>query len=319
MQAHVILNPAAGQPMARADIDNALAYLTECGWRLTERQSTGRGDATRLAREAAACGQTAVIVIGGDGTLSEAAAGLMGTDVALGLLPMGTGNVWAAQLGLMPSPTLLHRPDLLQAARVLVESRPARIDMGIARTKAGERPFMLWAGVGLDAIIQRTLEGRTIKRQFGQWAYVWAAARPIFEFRGAKAWLRLDSAQVRDRVMFAVITNIPLYASIELAPDARADDGWLDICVFEGYSWWDTLKHIGQLAFRRHLADPTVRFYRAREVEIDTAPDLPVHFDGDTVAHTPLSVYVAPHALTVLVPPNASQGLLTDQMIRSSL
>ena len=316
MKAHVIINPAAGQPANRAAIASALAYLAEAGWSLVERHSDARGDVTHLARLAAEQGAEAVVVVGGDGTLSEAANGLVGTGVALGLLPMGTGNVWAAQLGLMPSPTLLYRPDVMAAARLLVESRRALIDVGHAWTRTGEHYFMLWSGVGLDAMIQQTLdaEARPVKRRFGQWAYVWAAARPIFEFRGVRARLRLDATRLRRRVMFAVVTNIPLYAGVVMAPEARADDGWLDVCVFEGHSWPDTLKHIGQLAFRRHLADPTVRFYRAREIEINTSPAMPVHYDGDPVARTPLVARVVPRALTVLLPPHAAQSFLTEPL-----
>ena len=314
MKAHIIINPAAGQPANRAAIAAALAYLAEAGWSLVERHSEARGDVTHLARLAAEQGAEAVVVVGGDGTLSEAANGLVGTGVALGLLPMGTGNVWAAQLGLMPSPTLLYRPDVMAAARLLVESRPALIDVGQAHTPTGERYFMLWSGIGLDAMIQQTLdeEARPAKRRFGQWAYVWAAARPIFAFRGVRARLHLDRMRRRSRVMFVVVTNIPLYASILMAPEARADDGWLDVCVFEGHTWLDTLKHIGQLAFRRHLADPTVHFFRAREIEINTSRTLPVHLDGDPIARTPLIARVVPRALTVLLPPGAAQGLLTQ-------
>ncbi len=314
MNAHVISNPMAGQVGARSDLQRALDYLTEQGWALTLHETAAPGDTTRLAAEAAQAGAEAVVVVGGDGTLSEAANGLVGTPTALGLLPMGTGNVWAVQLGLVQSPTLIYRPDLLVAAKALTESRRQAIDLGRARTAQGERYFMLWVGIGLDAAIQHAIEteARPAKRRFGQWAYAWAAARPILRSRGTPARLVLDGRRRRERVMTVIITNIQMYASVLLAPDAKADDGWLDVCVFEGYSWLDGARHIAQLAFGRHLADPQVKFYRAREISVDTGAVWHVHYDGDPLGETPVTISAAPRALTVLVPPSAPDDWLAD-------
>jgi diacylglycerol kinase (ATP) len=314
MDAHVILNPTAGPLTTRADLQRALDLLGESGWRLTVQESSGPGDITRLARQAAANQVETLIVAGGDGTLSEAANGLAGSETALGLLPMGTGNIWAAQVGLVQAPTLLYRPDMLQAARALTESRRQRIDLGHARTLRGEHYFMLWAGVGLDAAIQRVVEdeGRPVKRRFGQLAYVWAAARPILEYRGTRAKLTLDGRRERGRIVTVIICNIQMYAGFELAPMAQMDDGWLDVAVFEGLSWADNLRHIGQIAFGRHLTDPQVTFYRAREVSLHTDPLLPAHYDGESLGITPLMVRVAPQALTVLLPPSTPPHLLSS-------
>jgi len=311
LDAHVILNPTAGQTRTSVGLDRALDALSAHGWTLCVRESQARGDVTRLAAAAARDGAEAVIVVGGDGTLSEAANGLAGTDTALGLLPMGTGNVWAAQLGMVASPTLLNKPDLLVAAENLAASRPRRVDMGQAHTIRGDRYFLLWAGVGLDAIIQDALDtqARPVKRRFGQMAYVWAAARPIIQYQGTRARVQLDTVRTRGRVVFLVISNVQMYAGFHLVPEAQIDDGWLDIAIFEGHSWLDSLRHIGQLAVRRHLDDPAVRIYRAREVVVEADPSLLVHYDGDALGATPLIARVAPQALTVLVPPSAPADL----------
>lgn len=315
MNAYVIHNPSAGQPTVASDLDRALDTLTAHGWTLTVHESQARGDVTRLAAAAARDGMDAVLVVGGDGTLSEAANGLAGSDTALGILPQGTGNVWAAQLGMIGSPTLLYRPDMVAAAEALAQSRLYRIDLGQAHTIRGDRYFLLWTGVGLDAIIQDVVDtqARPVKRRFGQIAYVWAAARPILEYRGARARVQLDTVRTRGRVVFLIISNIQMYAGVTLAPEAVMDDGWLDITIIEGRSWPDSLRHIGQLAVRRHLEDPAVRFYRAREVVVEAEPDLAVHYDGDTLGSTPVIARIAPKALTVLVPPSAPPDLFTGQ------
>lgn len=316
MDAHVILNPSAGQTASNVGLDRALDVLAGHGWALTVRESQARGDVTRLAAAAARDGAEAVVVVGGDGTLSEAANGLAGSATALGLLPMGTGNVWAAQVGMVASPTLLNKPDLLEAAEALVVSQPRRVDMGLAHTIRGDHYFLLWAGVGLDAIIQHVVdtEVRPVKRRFGQMAYVWAAARPILEYRGTSARVQLDTVRTRGRITFLVISNVQMYAGFTLVPEAIVDDGWLDIAIFEGSSWLDTLRHIGQLAIRRHLDDPACRIYRAREVVIETDHELPVHYDGDTMGDTPLIARVAPQALTVLIPPSAPPDMFSSPL-----
>ncbi|MFN8485141.1 MAG: diacylglycerol kinase family protein [Anaerolineae bacterium] len=314
MNVHVIQNPMAGHAGATGDIEAALRLLRDSGWRLTVHETQAPGDTTRLAATAALEGADAVVTIGGDGSLSEAANGLAGTDTALGLIPMGTGNVWAAQLGLIQVPTLIHRPDPISAARALVSSQRKDIDLGVASSGGYEKYFMLWAGIGLDAAITQVIEteAKPVKRRFGQVAYIYAAVRPVLEARGTRVKLRIDGKPHRHRVMFMVVTNIQYYAGTYLAPEAQADDGLFDVFLFDGDSWVDTLRHVAQIALRRHQEDPTVETFRAREVEILADESLAVHLDGDPFVRTPLRIRVAPRALTVLLPASAPVDLFSD-------
>ncbi len=320
MNVHVIQNPMAGQSSAAGEIESALQLLRDSGWRLTIHETTAPGDTTLLAAAAAKEGADAVVTIGGDGSLSEAANGLAGTTTALGLLPMGTGNVWAAQVGLMPVPTLIHRPDPVSAARALVSSQRKLIDLGVARSRHHERYFMLWAGIGLDAAITQVIEtdAKPVKRRFGQVAYVYAAVRPVLEARGTRVKLRVDGKAQRHRVMFMVVSNIQYYAGTYLAPEAQADDGLFDVYLFEGDGWIDSLRHFAQIALRRHQDDPTVETFRARQLDIIADESLAVHLDGDPFENTPLSIRVAPRALTVLLPASAPVDLFAEHVPASS-
>lgn len=316
MNAHVIQNPMAGQAGAAGEIEAALRLLRDSGWRLTLHETQAPGDTTRLAAAAAVESADAVVIIGGDGSLSEAANGLAGTDTALGLIPMGTGNVWAAQLGLMASPTIIHRPDPISAARALVSSQRKHIDLGIATSQGYEKYFMLWAGIGLDATITQVIEtdAKPVKRRFGQVAYIYAAVRPVLEARGTRVKLRIDGKAHRHRVMFMVVSNIQYYAGTYLAPEAQADDGLFDVYLFDGDSWVDSVRHIAQIALRRHQGDPTVETFRARELEILADESLAVHLDGDPFVGTPLRIRVAPRALTVLLPASAPVDLFAESV-----
>ena len=131
MKAMLIFNPAAGAREVERELEQVVAYWEGRGWQVSFRETQGAGDATTFAREAVATSCQAVFVAGGDGTVSEVADGLAGSDVALGVLPAGVGNVWALEMGI-PTPSPLRRHPLLDAAEVLVEGEIRRIDLGRA-------------------------------------------------------------------------------------------------------------------------------------------------------------------------------------------
>jgi YegS/Rv2252/BmrU family lipid kinase len=252
-----------------------------------------------------------VLVVGGDGTINEAANGLAGTEVALGVLPMGTGNVWAAQIGLVPVPTPLHRPRLLSAARALAEGEMRRVDLG----RAGTRYFLLWAGVGLDALVTRAVETEAapIKRRLGPFAYGVAGLRVVWSYAGTRAVVSLDGRELKARVLLVLISNVQLYAGmVRPAARARIDDGWLDVCVFKGRGMWATARHLATVTAGQHLHDTEMIYRRARRVSLRLADPLPVQVDGEPVDPAPLEFSVVPAALTVLVPPNVPQALFTE-------
>jgi diacylglycerol kinase (ATP) len=120
MKAMLIFNPAAGARDVRRELGRVIAYWEGRGWQVSSRETWGPGDATTFAREAVVTGHQAVFVAGGDGTVGETADGLAGSDVALGVLPTGAGNVWALEMGI-PTPSPMRRHPLLDAAEVLAE------------------------------------------------------------------------------------------------------------------------------------------------------------------------------------------------------
>ncbi|HID88010.1 MAG TPA: diacylglycerol kinase family lipid kinase [Anaerolineae bacterium] len=313
MKAQLILNPAAGYRGALRDLQQAIEHLEGRGWGIALRETRGRGDATTYAREAVAAGCQAVVVVGGNGTINEAVNGLAGSDVALGVLPMGTGNVWAAEIGLVPIPTPLHRPDLLASARALTKGRIRRVDLG----RAGDRYFLLWAGVGIDAQVTQGVEAepRVMKRRLGPWAYGLAGLAIAWSFVGTRATLLLDGQEVRHRVILILISNAQLYAGMmRVAAKARLDDGLLDVCCFKGHGFLSTLRHLASVVTRHHLRDPQVAYYRARRIVVRTSRPLPVQVDGDPIGATPMAFEVVPRALKVILPPNAPQELFESQV-----
>ena len=307
MKAQVILNPSAGQRDRRHELKAAMTYLEDHGWQLSLRETRGPEEATTYARQAVAEGYDVVIAAGGDGTVSEVANGLAGSEVALGMFPIGTTNVWALQMGIPPL-WPLRQPSLLEAAKVLAEGHTRRVDLG----QVNGRYFLLWAGVGLDAKITEEVEPEA-KKRLGALAFVMAGIVVAKEFAGTKVQVIIDGCEVKRRAILIVASNAQLYAGImRLAAQARLDDGLLDVLIFKGQGFPATLRHLFSVLTNRHLRDPQVEYYQARRVEISAAKSLSVHADDEPFTTTPVEIGVVPRALRVVVPQVLPPGLFTD-------
>ena len=296
MKSLLIVNPAAGQGRPSESLDalhSALDALVG-GVVITQKP----GDAEAAAREAGDGRMyDAVLVAGGDGTVNEVVNGLLssGSALPLGLIPLGTQNVLAHELGL-PSAA-----SLTDTAAMLRRGKMRAIDIG----RAGDRYFALMAGFGFDAQVVREVL-RPVKDLLGPAAYAFATLGALARCHSSSLTLTLDDEEIRSEAYLVVIANAASYAygQIKLAPFAALDDGWLDVCVFEkapsrrfGFA--------GQLMAvlaRRHLRDPRVRYYRARRIKIDSDPPIQGQLDGETHGSSPLEITLLPQALSLFVP-----------------
>ena len=298
MKCLLIVNPTAGQGRPQEVLDALRAALSSV---LGDVQVTeGPGDAERLARAAAGGGYDAVLVAGGDGTVNEVINGLLagradgGASLPLGLVPLGTQNVLAHELGLPPG-------GLLATAEIIRAGRTRAIDVGVA----GGRCFALMAGFGFDAQVIREVL-RPVKELLGPAAYVFASFGALAKCRSTAIRLTLDGEEVRSEAYLLVVANAASYAyrQIKLAPFAALDDGWLDVCVFERAPT-DRVGFAGQMMAvlaRRHLRDPRVRYYRAKRIGLVSDPPIQGQIDGETFGGTPLEITLLPRALPIFVP-----------------
>ena len=309
MKAMVIYNPVSGPRDVRRRLNEVIAFLRGQGWEVTVRETHGHGDATTYAREAVAARCDRVLVAAGDGTLQQAVDGLVGTDVALGALPVGHSNVWARQIGLPVWSPVRHRA-LIAAAEAALVSEVRRIDVG----RAGRRHFLQWSGIGFDARVAERVEPHLpIKRSLGGLAYIIAGVVEVLSLGGTRMVLTVDGEVHCSRILMIVVSNAQLYGRVvRVASRAQLDDGWLDVCVFKGHNTIGMISHVGRVFMQKHLGNPQLEYYRARRIRIETADPLPVHLDGDPLDHTPLDIAVVPRALNVLVPPSAPPDLFCD-------
>lgn len=331
MQAELIYNPYGGQVVVRHELDNVVAFLNRYGWSVTLRETSKPLEATELARHAVNRGAKVVIAAGGDGTINEVANGLVNTDVALGVLPVGTTNAWALQMGIptlnpmlpgiqavkliaaleeriaRPLPASYYRKVLLDAARVLVEGQTVAVDMG----ELSGRHFLMWVGMGFDAAVAQSVLVKE-KRALGSWAYVFPAIESAYRYSSTDVCLNLDGKVVNVSTPLIVVSNIQLYGGM-LAIGAKAcvNDAKLDVCIFKGGGFFTFVQHAMKVLSHRHLQDPTVEYYQCREIVVESARSLPVHVDGEPFTKTPVVIHTVPSSLKVIVPKTAPANLFS--------
>lgn len=253
-------------------------------------------------------GLDVVIVAGGDGTVNEVVNGLVGSDTALGVLPVGTGNLWAKQLR-VPTYTLASPLRLREAALGLVNGSIVAIDVG----RVNGHAFLCWASVGLDAQVTTEMEprDRTIKR-LGALPYLIAAALVARRFRGVQTTIRLDDEVVRGRTLLVMANNIQQYGGlVEVAPRAKLDDGLLDVSVFEGLGPGYVVRHLFKVLSQRYLEDPKIIQRQAKRIEVHAEATMAMQVDGDPLGETPARIQVVPQALRIVAPPTMPSELLT--------
>jgi YegS/Rv2252/BmrU family lipid kinase len=309
-RALVISNPGARGGGRRDDFRAAIGVLAQAGWTVSWREAAGPA-AAQLAHEAALAGFDVVVAAGGDGTVSAVAGGLVDTPCALAILPAGTGNVMAAQLGLVGVPTPLHRPDPEGAAKRLVAGAVRRVDTGLVRpTGAPVRHFVMGAGVGLEAAVTEAIEGesKALKKVLGPAAFGALGLRALFTSSASASVVRCDARRHKAPLLMAVVSNIRLYGgTIQLSPHARLDDGCLDVGLFFGEGTREAVAHLGSvLAGGR--GRPMLQ-EQAASIRIVTAAPMPVQADGEPCGTTPVAFDVRPSSLNLLVPKGAPQVL----------
>ncbi len=290
-----IYNPAARGAPRLHRLHAALSLLD--GWETSLAQTEGPKHGTELARRAASDGFDVAVACGGDGTVNEVANGLAGSNTALAVVRGGTANVWAKEV------RLPNRPE--QAVRLLAEGETRTIDLG----RAGERYFLLMAGVGFDAEVVQAVGG--LKRRIGAAAYLVHGLRVALTYRTKHVQLSANGEPLPNELYWLLLGNTRNYAGmLNITHQARADDGKLDLCLLRKGG----LLRLGWLLpwvlLRRHQHRAGVVYRQLTSFEVRT-PGLPVQIDGEYLCETPLRFDIAPAALRVVVPRGLKSGLFS--------
>lgn len=309
-KAYLVFNPAAGRFPSRILTERAADVLRREGWDIQLEQTYGGKHITELAQRAVEQDMGAFFLAGGDGSINYAVAGLVGSDTPLGVLPAGTANVWSQELGLHGL-TWTRLMALEESAQQLATAGIRKVDVGICNAD----PFLLWAGVGLDAFIVHRIEPRTRwEKHFAMAHYASIAMQQASYWGGINLSGQVDGKEISGHYILGVVSNIHLYAGglAEISPYACLDDGEMDLWLFAGETLMETLHHAWNLWSGRHLDSDQAQCIPFRRLRLSSDAPMFVQVDGEPVDNQgDICIEVKPKSLSVLVPANAPRALFS--------
>ncbi len=304
----IVYNPTAGRFSVKPFLKSAVHELASHGWKVDTAETQSGEHTIELAKQAASEKKEAVFAVGGDGTIGNVANGLVGSDTALGVLPSGTANVWSTELGLRPF-AWTHPWVLRKNISILAKAPCHAIDVGLCNQVS----FVMWAGIGLDALTIQSLEPRLrLEKFFTTPEYaaktIWNAA----QWSGLRLRLWANDREVEGQFVLAVVTNIRHYMgglSI-LSPDAYLDDGLLDLWLFSGSNLGDALRHAYDLWRGNHVNSDGVHRITFHNLRVEADSPYWIQTDGEARGSAQVAaITVQTRALKILMPPQGMELL----------
>jgi diacylglycerol kinase (ATP) len=281
----VILNPAAHSERAqrrRARVESLARGSVICA-------TSRSGEAESIARRAAQEGFEKIVAAGGDGTVNEVVNGLAGSNATLGLLPIGTMNVFATELG-VPAHDLDLCWNIIQNANTRLVDLP----------NANGKYFVQLAGVGLDAQVVKETSSK-LRRSFGPLSYLISAAQ-IAARQPPRLFIESENASI-DEGSFVLIGNGRLYGGpFPFFKHALIDDGLFDVVVFKRLGYLEIIKYLQNVIFSSEIRAPEIEYFQTRRLRVDSDQSVPVELDGELVGNCPVEFGVRERSLRVLVP-----------------
>jgi diacylglycerol kinase (ATP) len=286
-----VINPISGVARKEGIPEKIARHLDYVQYDFTIRYTQYAGHATEITKEAVADGYDVVCAVGGDGSINEVARGLVNTDVALGIIPFGSGNGLASHLQIPPR-------DAKGAINVLNNSKTVLMDA--VETNRGY--FFSCAGFGLDSSVARRFKYHKIR---GFMSYAWAVVSELFfYFKPFHAKIKIDDVEIeRDFYLFTAFNANQYGYNFGVFPFTSLKDGILDIIVIKEFPLWKLLYIFFCMSFKRVDLIKEAETYRAKKIVIDGDPKRVYQFDGDHfISHEQLEMEIVPQCIKVLVP-----------------
>jgi diacylglycerol kinase (ATP) len=290
----IIINPAARGAKAR------LARLEKISRGVVIKTTVGPGDAEAQAERAVEQGYETIVAAGGDGTVNEVVNGIGSSPVTLGILPMGTVNVFAMELGI---------PLNLERAWKIIRARKTRpIDLA----SANGHLFVQMAGIGLDAQVVKETSHAT-KRVLGPLSYLLTATK-VAVARPPRLRVICHGKIVAEG-SFVLVGNGRFYGGpFSLFNEASLQDGLLDVCVFRGSDYLSIIRYMRGALFGSLSRFSDVHYFKAKNLVVEANREVPLEVDGEVVGHSPVRFTIKPRKLRVLAPDRKrSRKLLTGK------
>ncbi len=299
----MIANPTSGSGVFvhhAHRLHETLSFLRSHGWRVELCYTQRPGDAEQLARTAVEQKADVVIAVGGDGTINEIIQALAGSETALGVLPTGTVNVWAREMGIPFYDT--------GAREVLLHGQTRRVDLGYVN----DRYFLMMVGIGLDGTITQAVEKKALKR-LGIFGYFLAATWLGPGYQSFPVTLDRDGKTVNIRALQVFVGNTQLYAgAFKFTWQAKCDDGRLDLCIVRRRGPLGRFVVLWDFILRREQRRLWVRYETFTSIAIETPQPVAIQVDGEAAGYTPAAFSILPGGLKVIVPQKLPAGLFSQ-------
>jgi YegS/Rv2252/BmrU family lipid kinase len=321
----LIANPHAGANAMNAVrrshnrrriLASAIREFRASGFSVTLHLESEPGAVEEYSLNAARSGADVIVAAGGDGTINAVTNGMLRAKTemaaqvkseaqsetefktALGVLPQGTGNVFAFNMGI--------RRNWRDACRIITDGHTRLIDVGIAskpRRLNVSRYFLLMAGIGYDAkVIEET--SLRMKWMLRDYAYALKTLENVLTHRGSQVTLRLDGEKTHANIAWMIMVgNAASYAwKIKVTPHAEIDDGMLDVCLVPFQNNLVSFQQAMQILSGQHVERGVVEYWQVRTLRVESSPNVPIQLDGDEWGQTPIELSILPSALRVLAP-----------------
>ena len=285
----IIYNPVAG-PRRERRFRKVLAQLRRAGCHITVRETTRSGDAEDFARSATAIDCDVLVAAGGDGTINEVINGMVERDLPLAIIPLGTANVLAAEIGLTTQPE--------EIARTIVGGRRVAVSVG----RINDRRFIQMAGVGFDAHVVESVSP-SLKRLLGKGAYVIESLMEIINHVPTRFDVEIDG--VDHGAATVILSNGHFYAGrFVCAPEASIETPVLHVSLFRDAGRVAWVKYSLALLLGLIPQLKSVDIVTGRHIRLRGPAGEPVQCDGDILAALPAEVTVEPDRLDLMMPPH---------------
>lgn len=294
MKARLVINPISGTGRKAGLEKYVVEQLSPMGWEIETMFTHGRGDATRLALEAAKAGYDAVFAAGGDGTVNETAAALCGTGTALGIIPCGSGNGLARHLGI----TI----DIREGVKVLAENSASPIDYATVN----DRKFFCTFGVGFDAAVS---EAFAEKKRRGKLTYLQSTFQTYARYEPELYTIKAGGRTLTEKAFLVAVCNASQYGNnAYIAPRAMIDDGLLDVTIVHAGNPFSTALVGFDMLTGMIEKNVLIHTFRTPALTIERSSDGPSHLDGEPMQlEREMNIRCHHAALQVIAPPRRDE------------
>lgn len=304
MKASLIVNPRSGPNNSIGKIEDVKKVFEKNGYETSVLITKKSGDAKAFAMECVKDKIDIAVAVGGDGTINEIVNGIVNSNTALGVIPTGTANVFANEIG-VPRRKLFNSDFLLASAEKIIHGQERTIDLGkIELNEDEERYFTMWCGIGLDAYLTQAKSSAPpnfLGRVINYLSWIIKIIFITYRFSGTNNKIVIDNKEFNEKTSQILVCNGRLYANhFTVSKNAKLDDGKLDIIIQKDKGKLYLIKSIIKSLFTKNLESDFDKF-QAKNISIKSEVPQLVHLDAEVVGKTPIKIKVVPNALKIRV------------------